>query len=120
MGREQIEKVKEYLEKTKISANIQDGVLYGASISGQQVVSLSHQIDELYSAHEHEILTSYVSLNEAHQGVIDGRNGALEEIDQLIKRLEAYYKAADSTEKAVVSRIREEFNILRTPPKTKE
>jgi len=112
MAKEQIEKVKELLESAKVTAVIQDSVLFGATISLPQVVTLIHQIDEIYSNHEHELLTAHISPDEARKGIEVERNRTLDDMDTLIRKLESFY-AGESIEKTVISRVRDEFNNLR-------
>jgi hypothetical protein len=112
MAKEQIERVKGLLENVKISASIDNNVLIDAAISGSQVVSLIHQIDEIYASREHDLLTEYVSPDDARKAMQSERTNTFSDVDMLIKRLESYYKGGEAIEQAVVSRIKEDFKKL--------
>jgi hypothetical protein len=106
--------IRPILEGAKITVFIQDGVLYESRISAADVVRIAQSIQELYAKREHELLTEYISPDEARNIIKAERARNYDDIDTLVQGYEASIKSGGkASDKLLITRIREDFDNLR-------
>ncbi len=100
---QELEKVRMLFDKTKVLV-----------ITQTQLNELLEQIDDLYKKKEHNVITNYITPDDARRAMEQERTKAFDEVDSLIKRFESSVKPEDQE---IVGHIRYDFNSLRDEAK---
>jgi hypothetical protein len=100
------------LEHAQVTAMIHDGILADSGISSAEIVRLTESIDSIYQKREKELLQTYVAPKDVQKFLSDERTTAFDEVDQLIQKLQAFYKG-NRAEQTVITRFKEDLTKLR-------